>query len=870
MKKTILSILSLNLLGFAVYFYANMGSFEYVGNYEKFPIYVWRPTPIAVVVSLFAIFLAGVIYYFSVRPTRIKYRVAYVLSFGILFIPLIITRVFNRSFNLINIQRTPIGTDSLELQFQAAKSIVRGVNPYKVDYMRELLSHVNWSAYTWIYSGKPYVASNIIGFVTRFDYLPQAAVYYLPAALFGIPPNMWNIIVFSVFIVLFFLRIRELYSGLYIAILSAGMFIYFFEPIRYTPDTGWLVPLLIAVMLPKHPRLSGFLLGFAAAYRSYVALLLPFYFIMLYKEGYEWRKTLLWAAVPNVLIILPFFLVDPGAFMSNVLIPYVSNFSPFDSIAPGVIMLHYVGIDVSPVFLKVLIAIMFCIAIPISYRYYEKLREFLFFVPTMIMLLYPRPSYVYYIYFPFVGVVAYVTGFFSMSYPSHKNFSESVKAAVDRFFTPRTVRKDHSKLSTSMLATSIIGLMLLLDFAYGFLYMRIIVTVILLVLPFLALLLARKAHFGPRFVLAAVVSLLFVGGFVLASANNVYYIVHDYRYAGDYYWLTVYAAEDILHLKNPYLEHYMKRLENEKFFGKSIIVKKASYCPIIPEKMEFRYGPDEGFTKYVENGSIKIIDFYDYPPLLAVFTALSIAIGLPPIGLHYIVYVLSLILLLYRVKSEIGRTAIVTVLVGSYVLSTFAYSVFSNSVLYVAFLILMMTFVDRPKVSGVFAGLAFMTMPQAALFILFWLVFVMYKTNLKSFIQSRWFREFAAGAVISSIIVVTPFIMSDPITVLKRMFFPIVGNLLNNEYNGVGIGNILTTEFGLPTRMFTIIGVILVVVLLVLYYTRRRSFVEIGLLLPVYVFMFFPRTIITYVSFYFLLTFVAWVTRRFGIMKNIT
>ena len=321
-------VLSLNTVAYAVYLFANLGTFEPLGYYDRFAVYRWAPSKIAVICSLLALLSAVVIYHYANAPDNRKYRISTIVALTLLYAPLFITRVLQKSFNFVNIQRTPTTTDSIWLQYGAAEKLLHGLNPYIVDLKNYLVSHADPSAFTWIYKGG-YGVQNIVGFVTRYDYLPPGFLYYLPAAAVHMNPNFWNIIMFTVFLVIFFIRIRPIYGPLYAAVLSAGMFIYFFEPVRYTPDTGWLVPLLILVTVPRHPRLSGILMAWAALYRPYVGIFLLFYLIALYHEGYDWKKTLKYAVYTGIVLTLPFFLWNPHAFIEGVLIPYVSNFSRF-------------------------------------------------------------------------------------------------------------------------------------------------------------------------------------------------------------------------------------------------------------------------------------------------------------------------------------------------------------------------------------------------------------------------------------------------------------------------------------------------------------------------------------------------------------
>ena len=856
MRRSVLLLLGINLVAFGIYFYANMGSFRPIGYYGHFAVYRWYPTPLAVIVSLVAILVGLFVYHLANYPKERDYKIASWIALATLYIPLFITRVLEKSFNIINMQRTPITTDSIWLQYGAARAFLKGLNPYAVDFKKFLLSHADPSALTWIYSGG-YGAHNIIGFVTRYDYFPPGCLYYIPPALFNLSPNTWNVVMLAIGIVVLFARMRPLYSPLYAAILSAGMFIFFFEPIRFTPDTGWLVPLMLLVMLPRHPRLSGFLLAWSVLYRPYVGVFALFYLIDLYHENYDWRGILKWTTAFGVVLTLPFLALGPREFINGVLIPFTQNLCPYDTIAPGVITLNHLGLNITPLELKASMILLTVLFAWVSWKYYPRMKFTIFVFPTVIMLFYPRPSYVYYMYYPFVGLIAHVTGFFEGSQPAHHSIRGMIDSFVKELEARKPIIKQHAEFSAHALSLSIISLFLLLEFAYEFLAVRASVTAILIVLPIITYIIATRTNLAKYAVPAIFVLLLLMAAAGLYAVPNVYYILHDYRYFGDYYWLTVYAARDILHGVNPYFQHHLAKLANNPFFGDPLDLVRGSYHIVTPALGSYRFAPGHGYTLYLHNGKWLPIDFYDYPPLLALFTALSIALGLAPGALHVLTFIIAMIVFFLRLKNTLVKTILATLLVAGYVLATLAFSVFSNSVLYTAFLILMIAFVDRPVVSAVFAGLAVMTMPQAGLFILFWLVYL-----LKIGRGWDYIKRFIVTSAMTAFLVFIPFGYRDPVHVAEKMLFPIIAHLENNQFHGVGIANILTINFGMPLEPFKALALLTFAAALLVAWKREFQMPEIVLLFPVYIFMFFPRTVISYVVFYFLLEALAWVKRN--------
>lgn len=307
-----MSLLGLSLLALGVFAYYRIGSFVHFTSYQGMAIHKWRPSPLAVAASITSILAGLLVYAAGRRPSRRLLAASAALAAGLLVLVGLAAGLFYSRPGYYVI-RTPLTTDAYVLQVEAARAIVEGKNPYRIDYTAALLEKLPPDPLTWVYRGEgpPYGPGQVVGFVHNFDYLPPAALYYVPAVALGLPPNVWDSLVAGLGLYLLYRRLRPDTKRLYLALLSTGMFLYVLPLIGRTAVTGWLVPLLIAVLYPERPVLAGALLAWSSTYRLYVGVFALYYLLVLHKEGYRAGKVLASAVAWGLLFNLPLAASDP-------------------------------------------------------------------------------------------------------------------------------------------------------------------------------------------------------------------------------------------------------------------------------------------------------------------------------------------------------------------------------------------------------------------------------------------------------------------------------------------------------------------------------------------------------------------------------
>ncbi|MCE4624570.1 MAG: hypothetical protein F7C35_01725 [Desulfurococcales archaeon] len=404
----ILAGLYLVTLGVATYYV--IGTYDYLGSYQGIPIRYWHPAPSAIVISLLSIFFGLASFALSVKPSRRRMVSVFILAITVTIAAGAVSAAYFDDKDII-IVRTPLTTDAYMLQVEASKDILRGVNPYTQNYSEILLDRLPPDPLTWVYSSPdpPFTADKIVGFVNNFDYLPPAALYYIPAHLFRIPPHIWDAIVASIGLSVLYWALPSRRRYLYPALVGGGIFLYLLPLMGRTGVTGWFVPLLLAVLFPEMPVLSGFLLAFASLYRVYVGVFALFLLVAYHREGFKALRILVWAALFGILMVAPFAIRNPWAVIEAFTTPYRLNLNPLD-MGPGISSLGFLGLLAPKEVYSVAMFATIVVGLIVSYKWYHKVKYAAFVFPTIAMLFYYRPSYVYYYYYPLLGAISYATG----------------------------------------------------------------------------------------------------------------------------------------------------------------------------------------------------------------------------------------------------------------------------------------------------------------------------------------------------------------------------------------------------------------------------------------------------------------------------
>ncbi|MEB3691222.1 MAG: hypothetical protein G5Z43_000325 [Caldisphaeraceae archaeon] len=432
-KKVLLLLLVVSLIGISVFFYYNAGTYKYVGSIDGWPIYWYFPQKASVVMSMLIFFLGLFIFILSLKPSYKSMKISILFTILLLVASLLVAKIFYIGFNPSKVLlELPTRTDSYLIQVEAAKSIIKGLNPYEQNYKAALLNGLEPTMYTWIYSSNtpPYTINRIVGFVHVFDYFPPAALWYVPAVALRIPGNVWDAIAISVAFTLIYIRMRKMFKVLFPAILVTSMFIYLSQPILQNPLAGWLVPTLLAIAFPDRPLLAGISLAWASLYRPYVGVFALFYLIAAYYEGYNIKRMLASAIATGVLLTVPFFILNPHVFIERIILPLISNFRPMDA-GPGLTSLEYLGIYIPKAIHTILVIGITLVGLVVAYKFYHKLKYAIFLFPILAMYCYYRPSYAYYLYFPLMILLAYTTGFFrSISRDLNQSINQSAYASI--------------------------------------------------------------------------------------------------------------------------------------------------------------------------------------------------------------------------------------------------------------------------------------------------------------------------------------------------------------------------------------------------------------------------------------------------------
>ncbi len=407
--RIIYMILILNIVGLSIFVYYNIGSFSVHTYLNKHPVYIWIPSNGSIILSISLIIISSILFLFSYNPSMSKLKFTLLLALISLILGSILSLYYYSNHPYV--VRTPLETDARILEYAAAKDILSLRNPYLHDYKDYLTSLLPPDPYTFYYRDPnlPFLGSEIEGYVTRFDYLPAAAYYYLPAAALGISPSLWDGIVTGIAFALILRKLPGVRRPLFLVTLSVGSFLFMASLFGRTGTSGWFTPLLASILYLEYPLFAGLFLAFSVLYRVYVGVFALFLLIVAHKEGYDLKKLLAYSIFWGLALISPFLLTSRRAMFEAFLIPYKLNLNPL-SMGPGLSSLGFFNILFPKIYYTALVIGTVLLGLVLSWRHYDKFKQGIFAFPTLAMFFYYRPSYIYYVYFLYIGLIAYVTG----------------------------------------------------------------------------------------------------------------------------------------------------------------------------------------------------------------------------------------------------------------------------------------------------------------------------------------------------------------------------------------------------------------------------------------------------------------------------
>lgn len=845
---TFMIFLSLGMMALSVFFYYNVGTYVYVGNYNGWPLYWYFPFLPSIVFSILAFFISVALIFLSLRPKESVFKLSILVTFLFILLSLLVAR-FTFGFTPEKIMlELPSPTDAQLIQLLAARSLLEGHNPYTQDYEPQMLSSLAPQQYTWIFKQgtSNYTPSTIVGFVHSFDYLPSAALYYLPAVAFGIPANVYNAGILALGSALIFHKLKGKNKILFSLLASSFMFMYFAPLLLYRNTPGWIVPFVMAILFPENPLLSGIMLAWASTYRLYVLIFTIFYLILIWKEGYDVKSVVKYGLITAVVLDLPFILLNPKAFWRDNLLPFVANFRPYDG-GPGLISLTYLGIEVTKTWSFVGLIMIIVIGLILSLRYYNTLRYGILAFPLISFFFYYRPLPSYYIYFLPLIFLVYV--FIVERGELSLDLSESALTRISAY-------------------SVVLGLLSIV-YMYGVYTFGVISNIqtafalfaLFIVTPFMIYFRNLVFKISPYLLFLIILSLsTLVLLFIPSELHGTNFIVMGHGYIGDAMLLPDLASQSIINGVNPYICNYSQVMNSLPYFGSLYEIFHYSndvinISQLHASKVFTPYYTPNG-TYYYHGLPTENITFYDYPPMNAIFLVPAHLFNIPIRLWELLVYIIiiSLIFLKFMRRGDWEKAlALTLILMSGYFVSSYGFVFLMDSTSWIVLIILGLTFYESPLIFGLLTGMAVDSMPQAIILFPYLLIYLNTKFG------GNYVKRFLTTSIVISILLLLPFVITYPKS-LYLMLFPVLAKLPMVGIGIVTIIGIFVFHTIWPLTLFKPIPYITLALTLIITYLFRKRLEEVSLMIPIYVILTFTRSYPEYLIYYPYIAFLVWLT----------
>ncbi len=848
LRKIIGIIIGVDLVGLSVFLYGDDGTYKWVGDVvmdgTKYPLY-WYFVHGPIALMSVIIFFSGIVLIILSYLGRMNLRLITVVV-AVIVSSTLITRMFYLGATPITVMLPlPYKTDEYVIQTTAAWDIIHGVNPYSSSFQNVMLSTLPPQQYTFIYrSGAPYTPGNIVGFVDFFDYLPQAALFYVPAVILNVPGVVWNSLTYSGALTLSFLRMKGNVRYLFPAVIAGSMFIFLESAVMPLPSVGWIAPLLVAVSYPDYPFVAGLMLGWASAYKIYVIPFSVFYLLEARRSGYNVRKMIYGAMISALLPLVPFLIQNPYVVIKDLLAPISLNLRPLDG-GPGITDLQFLGVFIpKEVQMGVMLSILI---IGIILAMTRKMGLISFIIPAIAFFWYYRPEPQYFMYFPFIGLMAEMTGFFGkLEVTENKN--------------------ELWMLSSFSVALSAMSVLFLAQDGFPLptlntLYLEVGLLLVTALIP-LSIMAERFKQFFSRMKVTRLSAItyiyltlitLVVGIAISLTFNQLYFVVMGHNYESDAFLLSSLAAQEILKGENPYSQTFLHVMLSNPDFGHVF-----SMIPY-PSPVFNGTHPSPVLTPYLnESGNVtcfgervSYIDFYDYPPGMAVSLLPALLLGVHLSVWETVLYSISVVALFLSVRDQKTLLYLTLGFLSGFFLTFFGEAFESDISPWVSLVLLAIAFRKYPLISGAMVGFDAASMPEASILFPFIAVAVRHEMG------SQFFRKFMISSLAMIVVLVVPFLWMDPSSGIE-MLFPVIAKL---PVQGVGISVLLSlylfhSHWPIPALNFLTYGVTAISLLVsARFYAKLKETI---LMLPMFVILTFSRSEIEYFVFYVFLSFLVW------------
>lgn len=425
-KDIIIILLSILLVKHAANVYWNTAPYDVILDNDVINVTFdyTPPKPVGFITPLMFLYSALILLGLGrVSSQHLRYLLIITVIFVIIFVSLTFHKyVFKDAHIWLKVQGGK--ADSYYLQYESARVLLKGINPYEVDFKEGIIKEVPGYFRTVIYdrNGTP------VDIVSKIDYPAFSFLWYIPSALLGVEGIWQDLIALIVLCVLLF-HVAP-YPVKYLAPLPFIInWDYLFYTVGYIPDIAWVFLISLAVLL-SNLTLSAIFLGLAISYKFHALIFSFYYLIFIYKKyGFKTLKKYILITFVTVLIInTPFIIWNPKQYFDLVLLPILSNLK---ICGLGLVsIVKAIDIELSKEIYSILTAIVFLLTLVIYYWKFPKVEYGgLVAFPMVIEWFYGRSLQNYMMWWPIIAL--------AVCFNSKLDFNKIIRCVKKYLLTPR-------------------------------------------------------------------------------------------------------------------------------------------------------------------------------------------------------------------------------------------------------------------------------------------------------------------------------------------------------------------------------------------------------------------------------------------------
>ncbi|AFZ70035.1 hypothetical protein Calag_0253 [Caldisphaera lagunensis DSM 15908] len=824
LERALLLLISMNVMGFAAYYYLVFTPYKYIGSFKGWPIYVQYIPIWMLFLYLLLIAISILIIFLSANINENKVKVSQLITWFGLLISIILTgALYMSSFKLTY---SLIGgySDSYIIQIGAAKTLLELQNPYKSSYLQYLILKESYPYYSYIFKYPfSYTSNKIIGFVSSYDYLAFAMIYYIPKVLLNIPKSIYDAIIYVISLFLVYRKMKGPYKMLFPLILASSSFIFVGEPVFFSPIVGWIAITMVAIAYYNYPLISGLLFGLAGSYRETAIVFFLFYLVALHFEKHNAKKAFEGFLISSLLVNLPFFILSPYEFIKEALAPIAYNLMP---IGAGLSTITEYGIYLPKIFYTSLFLSVIVIGLITYIKYYQKLKYAGLAIPAIAFLFYYRPLPFYYIWSPFFIIIAASTLFYKGNETNHKyNIDtnwliisyELVVASLILFLLTYIVKISDIVLIIGLLGLLLISANIFINGIHKF-----------------------EIYYKPKYATYIILlSIVLASILAIKYAPSVSIFISSKAYQNSQELAVEMASIELIKGHNPYNANFYLPIIRNTSFG--YLSETIPYNESIIKLTKINV--DKTFYMYYNIGdkTWHNITVYDFLPGLAILYSPAILLSLSPNAYSSILYAISFgILGILFYKNGKLNQLLITILMGFYIPLIYFTSNIIASLILSSLILSIVLLRYNPIISGILFAISILTYPHILILSPFYVIFVLYYNR-------QIFKKFLIAMLSTISLIFIAFLLTSN-SFLNYSFMQILYYTKGN----INLGLILNID----PIILLFIGIILTITLSIYYYKNFYKIKEFGFLIPLFIAAVLPSFSIDLIAIFIMIVLI--------------